>query len=261
MTQQLATPRFDPQRYRNTFFRSFRTEMRKLALRSLFVTAAIGLLLHSGLILLVTSVVDEGNVGATFVTPGWTLITLFVISISTLAVTSEYSSNTIRTSVLADPSRLRFYSAKLLAVAVIAFVFIAATFGIALLEATLRVDGFAPLNDGAWPIFAYVALSVLIAVITAAFGFILRSTAGTIVLMVVLIYMLDLLALIPLDFFRDVVTQLTPTSLINLALAPADAPIPPDSLVSSPTMAAAIMLLYAVIIAIAGAFSFTKRDV
>lgn len=99
-----------------------KSELLKLQRRSLTTTSVTFTVLFvvTPIIFLLT-VWKQGikePISATSITSGLQLFVLFSIIIGTLAVTSEYASNTMRTSCLAVPQRLKNLLAKCSAVAI-----------------------------------------------------------------------------------------------------------------------------------------------
>lgn len=251
------TSRFAENAYRPTFTRSLRSELTKLNTRTVQVTALIGVALY-GLImwLVATSAAEETDPRIAVI--GWSSLTFFFIIIGAVAATSEYAHNTMRTTALSDPRRPRSYTAKLAAVTIISAVLSVALLGVGLAILSLRMDGFHISGEGLEAYFAFVVLMTAIGVLSAAMGYLVRSTAGAIAVMIGFIYLLDLVRLIPQRFFQETVSQLIPSSLGNVAIT---GQAPTDALVSSPWAALAIFVGYAAIGVVVGLLSFTKRDI
>lgn len=111
--------------------------------------------------------------------------------IASLVITGEYRFGTIRTTFLAEPRRVRVFLAKLLTVAgltaVVSVVMVAVTIGVSALVLKAR-DVSLVLGDGQVPRLLYgtVLYAVVYAVIAFALGTVLRNSAASIVLVIVI---------------------------------------------------------------------------
>ncbi|MCE7483233.1 ABC transporter permease [Microbacterium profundi] len=188
--------------YRLTFPRALRSEWIKLStLRSTWWSIGIAAVLTVGIAVLVAGAVN---------TPGFepiqAVVTPFQFTmllagiIGAIAVTGEYSTGMIRSTLAADPVRGSVLAAKAIVVAVFLFV---ASFVIFILAAVAVMPIFAS-RDVAFPgddvagallpiLGASVSMSVF-ALIGVAFGFLLRSGAGAIAATVGLLFVLPIIA-------------------------------------------------------------------
>lgn len=185
--------------------------------------------------------------------------------IGTLAVTSEYAANTMRTTVLATPRRLVSLGAKVLAVALYTalatIAIIAVTFALILAIAGGESD---LTGNDLVIVLTLVGIVVLTAIMATGLGYILRSTAGGISSMIAFIFLLPLITLIfvKFDTFRYYVPAHLPTELISTALQ-TRANFPPieDALHYSPAVAFFIYAGYSLIALTLGYLRYEKSDV
>lgn len=248
--------------HRPTFGRSFVSELKKLNLRAIFITILVGVLFQVATTLLMSNPEWSDGAGSEMLTFGSQFISLYTIIFGTLAVTTEYSHNTMRTTALADPNRTRSFAAKLSAVALLSIIFVIVLLAIAWLIATIRLNEFHPMDQGIWPYFAMVAFLTLVGLMSSGFGYILRSTAGTITLMAALMFIADLFSLLPIDFFREVYAQLTPYALMSKAIIGFDMVEDPSLvLYEEQWIALAIFAGYTLVVALIGWFLYRKRDI
>ncbi|MFF1452352.1 ABC transporter permease subunit [Streptomyces sp. NPDC058274] len=130
---------------------------------------------------------------------------LFMVALGALFITSEYKRNLIRTTFTASPRRVRVLSAKALVTGGVTFAVglaaTAVTFPLA--QSAMRPHGFRPpaypdlsLFDGPAlrAVVGSAALLALVAVLALAVGAILRSSAGAITAIVVLVILPQILA-------------------------------------------------------------------
>ena len=215
----------EPRLYHASFLNSFLSEIRKIAyLRSFWIQTAVLVVLYSAIMFAIGVSQKEYGGGsmldAQVVTTGVSFLVIFSFALGASAVTNEYSSNTMRTTALADPSRLRSYSAKHLAV----FVMVGAVNLVLTLLAAL-VYGISA--GGSWDLGNgnFRALAVFWVILTTAatmatsIGYILRSTAGTITLAMALVYVSNAVALVNIDWIRDTLYHYLPLQIIQDATA------------------------------------------
>ncbi|QAY61985.1 ABC transporter permease [Xylanimonas allomyrinae] len=194
-----------------TFPRLLRSEWRKLwSLRSTWWVLGVTFVIMVGFALLFSlaftsfvsgnpeamAAADEagGIPPTTFVVAGYSFGALVAASLGAIAITGEYSTGQIRSSLSAAPTRLPVLWAKLTVVAVVTFVVIAVSTAIAYLVThpilsshDISVD----LSDGEQvrsllgaPLYATV-----VALFALAVGALLRNTPGAIVTVVALFFL------------------------------------------------------------------------
>ncbi|MEW2357068.1 ABC transporter permease [Spirillospora sp. NPDC029432] len=181
-----------------------------------------------------------------------------------LAITSEYATGMIRTSMATVPARPRLFAAKAVVVAGVvlpaglASVTAAVTVGRAIVGGR-AVPSFAEPVTGQVPHLLGLAVwAAVIALVGYGAGAVLRSTAGAITAVVVLLMVLPPLAdLLPGPWDARAGSVLLTRLPDQIAAAPA---APGGAELLSPTGAVAVLLLYAAVALAAGAFSFVRRD-
>lgn len=247
---------------RSTALRSVRSELLKItSLRSTWITLALfgamSAALSWGIAQSTTSLDDSGKLGFEFISGGIQLYSMFAIVVATMSVTSEYASNTMQTTTLARPTRWHAFAEKLVAVS--------SFFGVilALLIACLLVVGKAASGaDLVWGNGNSAALTsfwlgmILIVVMTVGFGYILRSTAGTIVTMFGVMFLLNLVTMIPSSFFQEILPAYLPANLLATMVTPIT--LATDF---SRGAATGIFALYALIVAAIGCWRYSTSDV
>lgn len=265
-----APVRFNPAAHKATFLRAIRSELRKLtSLRSTWIS--FGSLLAVGCTItgIITSgqtvengLTGTGSISSNVITGGAQFYIVFAIVVAALSVTSEYSSNTMRTTVLSQPKRSRAFLAKLVASCLFIAVAIAVIMGIMLAVGMATAGASWEFGDGHGRALLFFWLAtVLTSAITIGIGYCLRSTAGTIVIMFCFLFLLELIVLIPGEFFKVTVPKFIPRNLIT-SMTSIDLPDSADfiQLLDSST-ALLTWTLYAVIFALLGFFRFRRSDV
>lgn len=253
--------KFGASKHRPTFGRSFVSEVKKLNMRAIFITIVVGVVFQLGTTFLMANPDWADSANSDVVTFGAQFISLYTIIFGTLAVTTEYSHNTMRTTALADPNRTRSYLSKLAAVALLSATYVLVMIAIGWLVATIRLNSFDAFDDGLRPYIAMVAILTLVALMTAGFGYILRSTAGTITLMTGLVFLADLFTLLPLDFFRQTYAQLTPYALMGKAIGDQDMVLSTFVMFDNRWIALAIFAGYTLVVLVIGWVLYRKRDI
>ncbi|MFE7171870.1 ABC transporter permease subunit [Streptomyces sp. NPDC057616] len=130
---------------------------------------------------------------------------LFMVALGALFVTAEYRRGMIRTTFTATPARLKVLAAKVTVIAAVTFTtgLVATAVGFTLAQRQLRSNGFRPpefpdlsvLDDPALRAVAGSAvLLALVAVLALGVGVALRSTAGAIATVVVLVILPQILS-------------------------------------------------------------------
>lgn len=200
-----------PSRYRLSFARVLHGEWIKLAsLRSTWWSIGIVAALSIGLSLLIAASIASSMSGvdaqgvATFssvmaVLAPMQFTILLAGSIGAIAVTGEYSTGMIRSTLTAEPRRGAVIASKALVVAVLLFAASLAIFAVAAL-ATAPILGDAgiaiPWDDPArsWAPIVYGALSMAcFALIGLSSGFVVRNGPGAIALAVGILFVLPIL--------------------------------------------------------------------
>ncbi|MDR2347162.1 MAG: ABC transporter permease [Bifidobacteriaceae bacterium] len=123
--------------------------------------------------------------------------TVIALALGVLAVTGEYSSGSIKSTLSADPRRGQVLAAKAVVLALVGLVLASVVEAIALvLVKVLFETGAVPFEMGAvgWKAAAgAVAFFIAVALIGVGLGFCLRSSAGAISLGLGLFFVLDIL--------------------------------------------------------------------
>lgn len=253
---------------KQTFFSVFRSEWSKLAsLRSTWITAAIASLITIGISVLImaqySGMKGYADKAANYLTVGSSFGQIAVAVLGALLITGEYSSGQIRSSLAAVPRRGRLFAAKALVVAIfsalLGLVTVALTY---LLSLPILGNKAGSLSNPEYLGFFWgTAMAfAIIGLMAMSFGYILRSTAGSISLVVVLLFVL----LIPLGLaaskweWVQYITNVLPSSS---AAAVAD----PYNLLETPTkldydLVIACGYAWAIIPMIIAYFVFSKRD-
>ena len=253
---------------KQTFFSVFRSEWSKLAsLRSTWITAAIASLITIGISVLImaqySGMKGYADKAANYLTVGSSFGQIAVAVLGALLITGEYSSGQIRSSLAAVPRRGRLFAAKALVVAIfsalLGLVTVALTY---LLSLPILGNKAGSLSNPEYLGFFWgTAMAfAIIGLMAMSFGYILRSTAGSISLVVVLLFVL----LIPLGLaaskweWVQYITNVLPSSS---AAAVAD----PYNLLETPTkldygVVIASGYAWAIIPMIIAYFVFSKRD-
>ena len=197
---ELRSSRVPASPYRLTFVRQLRSELIKLTtVRSTWWSVGIVLLLTVGIAMMIASAIDmPGYPGIQAVISPIQFTMLLAGILGAIAVTGEYSTGMIRSTLSADPVRGSVLAAKSIVLAVFMFVVSLVTF----LAAALAVspilgskDMAIDWSDAEMSVFPILAASVSMAVfalIGVAFGFMLRSGAGAIAATVGLLFVLPI---------------------------------------------------------------------
>ncbi|MGM7670443.1 ABC transporter permease [Microbacterium sp. A93] len=186
--------------YRLTFFRTVHSEWIKLStLRSTWWSIGLVALLTIGIAVLVALAMDVPGfepIQAVVSPIQFTMLLAGILGV--IAVTGEYSTGMMRSTLAADPVRGSVLAAKAIVVAVFMFV---ASFVISLVAAIAVTPIFAgrdmpfAWDDPAKSILPILASSISMAVfalIGVAFGFLIRSGAGAIAATVGLLFVLPI---------------------------------------------------------------------
>ena len=187
--------------YRLTFFRQLRSELIKLVtLRSTWWSVGIVLLLTVGIAMMIAAAMNTpGYPGIQAVINPIQFTMLLAGILGAIAVTGEYSTGMIRSTLAADPVRGSVLAAKATVLAVFMFVVSVVTFGVAALAASPILDSkdmgidWSDAEMSILPILAASVSMAVFALIGVAFGFILRSGAGAIAATVALLFVLPIM--------------------------------------------------------------------
>ncbi|QRV01955.1 ABC transporter permease subunit [Arcanobacterium phocisimile] len=253
----------------NTFGRSFASELLKLRHRTLSLNVIVFAILLIGApsasAFFSRSEAEGFALSVQDAVGGFQLYLLLAIIIGTLAVTGEYASNTMRTTVLATPRRLVGLLAKVLAVALYTALATIAIITVAFLIIFIIAGGNSSLDgNDVLILVTLLGLNVLTAVMATGLGYILRSTAGGISMMIAFIFLLPLVTLIfaKFDTFRYYVPPNLPLVLMDTALqANQGMPVSDDMLVYPPLVAFLIFGGYTLIVTVLGYLRYEKSDV
>lgn len=259
--------------YKNTFVRSLRSEIRKMtSLRSTWVT--LGLWLGFGILITwamaATLTNGQNNVGGInvhgefhpiFITGSAQLYYIFAMVLGALAVTGEYASNTMRTTIVSQTSRMRAFTSKIAAVTIV--MGIATAVIIAVLVAVTLLAGGLSWNGGDGNLRALLLFwlaCVLTALMITGAGYILRSTAGSIVTGVMVLFVSEMLRLVPVKFFRETLPKFLPSGATS-GMTVSDTANPTQTIdYLSPGTATLVWLVYVSVFVILGAIRYQKSD-
>jgi ABC-2 type transport system permease protein len=178
-----------------------------------------------------------------------------------LVITSEYATGMIHTSLVAVPQRLRLLAAK---TAVLAALTLAAgqmiAFASLLISRLITGDRPAPISawtsvsDGLPAAFASGLSVMVIGLVGLGLGAVIRSTAGTIIVVGTLLFVLPAMTmLLPAPWDGRISAMMLPGLAVQLAGEQSDAVLPPYG-------ALVVMALYVTAALAAGALAVTRRD-
>jgi len=269
---------------RPTFLRLARSEFRKItSLRSTWVISILTVVLYMLIAFAVAQGVDSMSnywsaaemsvfTSSYMVTSIFQLALLFGIAFGAMSMTSEYSHNTIQTSLLASRSRLSFYAAKLVvltlfwgAVSAVALLLSSALIQVRISKHSLSL----PFDQvGFWLSLAACTVVLICGVVmSTAMGAVLRSTVGATTLMFGIVLILPILQIIPLNFIKDLAPYF-PINVMSSAVQPREeglmSGLVNDLVLSdgalSANMSMIVLLIYATIFILFGALSLKRRD-
>ena len=185
---------------KQTFGRALRSEWIKLrSLRSTWITSAIAMaitvLFGAGIAIAESRSSEYSAQAADAIVQGTSFGQIAIAVLAALIITGEFSSGQIRSTLAATPHRSRVFAAKAVIMALFSFllgslsVFLAWAF-----SAPFMGDHAASLTDGEYAGYIWGAGLgfVAIALLSMALGFIFRSTAGAISLVVVLLFVVTI---------------------------------------------------------------------
>ena len=191
-----AGPRFQG---RQTILRSVRAEWIKFwSLRSTWITSfiaiALTVLFGAGLTIVLGRTEEYQDTAKNLITQGLTFGQIVVAVLGALIITGEYSSGQIRSSLAAVPRRGQLLMSKAVVLAIVSFllgsvsVFLSWAISKPFLgehAGSLTDSHYAGHIWGSGLVFAVIALMAL------GLGFLLRSTAGTITVIVSLLFIIS----------------------------------------------------------------------
>ncbi|WP_160149005.1 ABC transporter permease subunit [Arcanobacterium ihumii] len=242
---------------KSEFYKLWTTKLTK-------ITSLLVIIISAGLVGAVAHFSDIAP-DASMIVGGWGLSSIFFLVISVGAVTSEYAHNTMRTTALSDPQRLRSLFAK--AFAVVVYSFLLASVLTVIMTGTTLLLSKQPVtftSDDVRPFLTMIGVLVGMSVMGVGLGYIFRSTAGAITAGVVLMQFLGLLTLIPLDFFRKTLNFYLPSNLGQYAIMKISSGEIVDPSVTVPYSqggAFALFLLYPLFFLVLGIIRFKKSDI
>lgn len=248
-------------KYGGSFARSLKSELIKLRIPSTIITSIAAIVIYTGLSSLLASSTNGAQIDLAWATGGWSLVPMFMVVLGTLAVTNEYSTNTMRTTTLAQPRRTRGLAAKALAVTLLAAIVSVVTLMLSVAAMYLLAPQVVFETEDLWKLAMFPVVMIAMALTAMGLGYVLRSTAGTITLMFALIYLTDLLSLINLDFFRDTLPKFY---ISQVSAAIIENPEPGTwglPILEGRPVALIVLFAYVVIALVAGALAYKRRDV
>ncbi|ROP36219.1 ABC transporter permease [Saccharothrix texasensis] len=178
-----------------------------------------------------------------------------------LTITSEYGSGMIRTALVSVPQRKAYLLAKTAVVAGASLVVGLTTVLVAYQTGELitgdrpePISAYSSFTDALPTLLANTASLVLLALLGLGLGFLLRSTAGALVSLCALLFVLPSLTLIlPSPWNERVYSVMLPNLAPQLSADYPDAPL-------SPPAAGLVMLAYLVLALVPGTITLLRRD-
>ena len=224
------------------------------------LTAAMLVMVGLGTaIVALIAVAEKASVRLDLVAGSWSLPGLFMLVVGALHVTSEYSHNTMRTMVLNVPRRLRVVTAKSVSLAVYCGFWMLVWIVLSMLAVVaLAPNGYHWANDSGVVLVELVIAMVLLALIAAGIGFLVRSTPGAIVLVFGLVFVAPIVTLIPIEAVQAQVPRLLINNLIMAMVSTGD--LAPEMFLSR-WVATAVMAGFALAALALGGLRFAKSDV
>lgn len=252
--------------HRASFVGAVSSEVRKLMVRSILITSFISLLLSSVLALIFVFAANQRPdtpTNAEGVFSIWSIPGLVMIVISALLVTSEYAHNTMRTTALSEAKRAMAFFAKVVASALYTAIYALITalilFGIIYLQLGSRVKFTA---QTWYACGRFIAVLVAFALIALGLGYILRSTAGAIAVLMAFFVFGGMISLIPVEWVAENLPQFMPQGVGTLAVYnEAMPPLIGGPLLDSAADAFAALGTYVAVSLAGGLTMFTKRDI
>lgn len=245
-----------------SFGRSLAAELHKLRLRSIIGASLAMLVFYVGLMTLIISTTPTAEItNPKWISGGWSLLPMFAVVIGTLVVTSEYSANTMRTTTLAEPQRLRGVAAKAAAVTILVTALMLALVTISTIVLYVSSSSISWTTEDLSTLGAFIAVIVIIALMALGLGYVFRSKAATITMLFAVFYLGDLVTMIDKPFFQETMPKFLPYQLAVAAIENSDVAYYSYPLIDSRGGAIAILGLYALLILVAGALVYRRRDV
>ncbi|WP_194948441.1 ABC transporter permease subunit [Actinomyces trachealis] len=258
---------------RQNFLTLVRSEWIKIrSVASTWVTAALSVsstvLLGAALAIAYASTPETAGQAKHMVAAGSAFGHLVVSVLGALAITGEYSSGQIRSSLAAAPQRTRLMTAKALVVSALAFLLGASSVLLSwAVSAPFMGEHAGSLTDSHYLGYVWgVGLSfVVITLMSLALGYLLRSTAGTITVCTVLLFVLQIPLVLASTKWRSVlwVVNLLPANAVQALADPyslAHTWGAEGSFSLSQPLMVAVAAAWALVPLLAAWLTFTKRD-
>ncbi|GAA1290690.1 ABC transporter permease subunit [Saccharothrix xinjiangensis] len=177
-----------------------------------------------------------------------------------LAITGEHGSGMIRPVLVGVPRRGKLLAAKAVVVAAASLLVGAATNLLAYAAGELitgdrpkPISAYDSFGEAVPTLLANTASLVLVALVGLGLGFVIRSTAGTLVTLCGLLFVLPVVSMMLPRTWGE------PLYSVMLPVLPGEL-VGDGGLPLSPTGAGLVMVAYAVVALGAGAVAFTRRD-
>lgn len=259
---------------RQSLGRAIRSEWIKLrTLRSTWITSAITVLLTSGIGTIACIEVSDptymGAEGWKMAIIGTTFGQIVVAVLGALVITGEYSSGQIRSTLAAVPRRSRAFTAKAIVIAAWSFLMGALSILLVWALSTPFVGGRAVALTNTsflgyvWGTgLAYAAIALM----SLGLGFLFRSTAGSITMVTVLMFVINIPLTIAASFWEwaGKVVNFTPAVVVTSVIDPHQvqsswAPTDPSMILTHP-QAVLVFAAWVLVPLVAGWLAFTRRD-
>ncbi len=204
----------------------------------------------------------NGAPSLSFYTAAWKMIGLFMVILGISASANEYSHNTMRNTTLSDPVRVRNFFAKLTAVGIYSTVVsvILSLLGIASYQLFAQTNQ--PVQQADLIALGYFCVVlILLTILGTAIGYLVRSTAAGIGIATFLMLVIEVLTLIPLDFFREELSRFFLSRLVDSVVLPEhmSAIILPEF--SQGTSLLLFFFIYPLMFTILGLIRYLKTDI
>lgn len=198
--------------------------------------------------------------GAEVVIAGYQMGAVTIAVLGALMITAEYSTGMIRSTLTAVPTRLPVLLGKTIALGAVTVAVSALSLALTFLVTTPLLSDYelvpALHDERTWQIFGGMGFFLLTAALFAlGIGAVLRSTAGTItVVLVVLLLLPGVLEFIKLDWVQDIAAYL-PLQAAAAFLSVTDGPK-----TLGPWQGATVVAAYPIAALVAGAAMLQRRD-
>lgn len=205
-----------------TYLKAIRSEWIKLwSVRSTWWTVAALVILGAGLMTLMCwgnadwlASDDADESPGSFITWGMMIAQVCAVIVGVLAVTSEYGTGMIRTTLAATPSRGRVLAAKAIVVTGVMFVVGTATALLGYFGGNYFLDregiGMALEGDVARAMYGSGLFMAGLALFSLALGFIVRHTAAAISIVLALVFVIGNMVLLIPGELGDFITKVMP---------------------------------------------------